>query len=197
MRLSDWIFSYTCSALTGDASCQPMLKVLGCTLLLAIAGTAVTGCSNEPPPPTGMQTDVGPVTPPATPLPPPTAVLPNGQSITLELAISPDRRNTGLMFRTKLAEDRGMLFVFERTVTQPFWMKNTFIPLDFIFLDGSGTITEIIDNVPPCEVDPCPSYPPRNPYRAMLEVSAGVAAKHSLQPGQTLELSRVPDYPVE
>ncbi len=165
--------------------------------VLVAALLCAAACSNGPPPPTGAQASTTAPEPAATPLPPPTATLPNGTTIKLELAISPDRRSTGLMFRTSLAEDRGMLFVFERAVTQPFWMKNTFIPLDFVFLDDSGTITEIIPEVPPCEADPCPNYSPKGPYRAMLEVAAGVAAANGLAEDQILEFTRVPDYPIE
>ena len=168
-------------------------------LMLLVGITSIaTACGNGPPPPTGLSTSTSEALQPAsTPLPPPAAILPNGQAIKLELAISPQQRSTGLMFRTSLAADRGMLFVFERAVSQPFWMKNTFIPLDFVFLDHAGQITEIIPDVPPCEADPCPNYPPQHQYRAMLELSAGVAAANGLEPGQRLTFERVPDFPFD
>jgi len=128
--------------------------------------------------------------------PRPVCTLPDGSVIRLELAITDQERETGLMFRDSLAEDAGMLFIFDSEGRWPFWMKNTFIPLDVIWLDSAGVITDLRTHVQPCRRDPCPSYAPRAPARAVLELKAGVAAAHSLAIGQTLRFANVPGYPV-
>lgn len=125
----------------------------------------------------------------------PICVLPDGAEIRLELADTDSDRVQGLMFRDHLAQDAGMLFVFEREGLWPFWMKDTFIPLDMIWLDSSGTIVDIRPNVQPCRLDPCPSYWPRSASRAVLEVNAGFASARGLKIGDTLEFRNVPRYP--
>ena len=134
-------------------------------------------------------------TPRPTPAPP-HAVLPDGFAVKLELALTPDEISTGLMFRPSLADDRGMLFLFDRPRLPPFWMKNMLIPLDLVFLDGAGTVVDVIADVPPCAADPCPNYPPSNPARAVLEINAGSAAAHGIEKGTTIAFERVPGYPV-
>lgn len=132
----------------------------------------------------------------ATAPPPPLCTLPDGTVIRLELAITEQERELGLMFRDSLAADAGMLFIFDSDGRWPFWMKNTFIPLDVVWLDSSGVITDLRLDVQPCRRDPCPSYAPRAPGRAVLELKAGVAAAHGLAAGQTLRFSNVPGYPI-
>jgi hypothetical protein len=100
------------------------------------------------------------------------------------------------MFRPSLAENRGMFFLFNRPRLPAFWMKNTLIPLDLVFLDPSGNVVEVIDNVPPCAADPCPNYPPSKPAQAVLEINAGSAAAHGIEAGTNIQFERVPGYPV-
>ncbi len=128
--------------------------------------------------------------------PQPVCTLPDGSAIRLELAITDQEREMGLMFRDSLAEDAGMLFIFDTEARWPFWMKNTFIALDVVWLDGAGTITDLRTDVQPCRRDPCPSYAPRAPGRAVLELKAGVAAAHSLAVGQTLRFANISGYPI-
>jgi uncharacterized protein len=90
------------------------------------------------------------------------------------------------MFRDKLASDRGMIFFFPATGNYPFWMKNTLIPLDMIWIDDQHKIVHIAHGVPPCKADPCPGVPPNADARYVLEVAAGVAARHVLANGQVL-----------
>lgn len=127
--------------------------------------------------------------------PHPACIFPDGTTIRLELADTEAGRIEGLMFRDFLAEDAGMLFIFEREGLWPFWMKNTFIPLDMIWLDSNGVIVDIRANVQPCRLDPCPSYWPRSAARAMLEINAGLAAKHGLKSGNRLGFRQVVGYP--
>ena len=126
----------------------------------------------------------------------PTAALPDGTTISLELALTPEEIGQGLMFRPSLPDDRGMLFLFEVERVPSFWMKNTMIPLDLIFLGGDGTVVEIIDNAQPCVAEPCPHYIPATPSRAVLEVAAGVAGQHGLVAGDPIVFERVPGFPI-
>ncbi len=126
----------------------------------------------------------------------PTAVLPDGTRISLELALTQEEIGQGLMFRPSLPDDRGMLFLFEVERVPSFWMKNTMIPLDLIFLGGDGTVVEIIDNAQPCVAEPCPHYIPSSPSRAVLEVAAGVADRHGLLAGDPIVFERVSGFPI-
>ena len=128
---------------------------------------------------------------------PPHATLPDGTVIRLELAVTPEERARGLMFRPALKPDHGMIFLFEQAARWPFWMKDTWIPLDLVFLDGHGTVTQVFRNVPPCRAEPCPQYVPEKDAWAVLEVAAGTAEAHGVAPGVTLEFFRVPDYPLK
>jgi uncharacterized membrane protein (UPF0127 family) len=126
---------------------------------------------------------------------PPRAVLDDGFVIRLELALTPDEITQGLMFRPSLAENRGMLFLFEVDRVPSFWMKHTMIPLDLLFLDGQGSIVDLVENAQPCAAEPCPQYIPSRAVSAVLEVSAGTAARHGLAVGDRLAFKRVPGYP--
>lgn len=107
--------------------------------------------------------------------------LPGGEEITAELAVTPPERERGLMFRERLEPDQGMLFVFEEEDLYSFWMKNTLIPLDIIWLNSHRQIVHIEKNVPPCTHDPCPGYMPRQPALYVLELKAGQAEANNLQ----------------
>lgn len=116
----------------------------------------------------------------------PRVIFPDGSVIAVELASDDATRTQGLMYRDHLADDRGMIFLFATTAEYSFWMKNTLIPLDMIWLDENRKIVHIAHDVPPCKADPCPSYPPNVQAKTVLEVAGGVAAKHRLADGQTL-----------
>jgi uncharacterized membrane protein (UPF0127 family) len=113
-------------------------------------------------------------------------VFPDGYAVTVEVAADDDTRQQGLMYRDHLAEDRGMIFFFTDAGEFPFWMKNTLIPLDMIWIDEQRKIAHIAHDVPPCKADPCPSYPPHARAKYVLEVASGVAAKHHLADGDVL-----------
>lgn len=116
----------------------------------------------------------------------PRIVFPDRTAIQVELATDDATREQGLMFRDHLPNDRGMIFFFTQNGDYPFWMKNTLIPLDMIWIDEQKRIVHIAHDVPPCKADPCPSYDPGAFSRYVLEVAAGVAARHGLAKGQTL-----------
>ncbi len=127
---------------------------------------------------------------------PPMAVCPDGTRLILELAVTPEEHQKGLMFRPFLAKNHGMLFLFDADGIPSFWMKNTLIPLDMVFLNDAGRIVSVAADVPPCAADPCPQYRPTGPSRAVLEVAAGTAKAHHLTPGTKITFERVPDYPI-
>ena len=112
---------------------------------------------------------------------------PNGKVITAELAITEDTRSRGLMFRKTLNEDQGMLFVFEEEGHHAFWMKNMTFSIDILWLDRQKRIVHIERRVPPCQEDPCPSYPPQFPAIYVLELKAGTADVLNLQMFDQLE----------
>ena len=107
--------------------------------------------------------------------------LPNGKTITAELAVSDHERARGLMFREKLNSDEGMLFVFEEESYHSFWMKNMIISLDLLWLNRDKLIVHMEENVPPCKEDPCPSYAPRIGAMYVLELRAGSVAENGLE----------------
>ena len=113
--------------------------------------------------------------------------LPNGKSVTAELAVSDEEGARGLMFREKVLPDQGMLFVFEREGLHSFWMKNTLVALDMIWLDSQKRVIYIAADVPPCREDPCPSYGPGLPARYVLELQGGRAAADGVKVGDQLQ----------
>lgn len=106
---------------------------------------------------------------------------PNRQSVTAELAATDEERQLGLMHRQEILADQGMLFIFKEEGTYSFWMKNMKFSLDILWLDRGKRIVHIERNVPPCEREPCPSYPPRLPAMYVLELKAGSVDEHQLK----------------
>ena len=106
-----------------------------------------------------------------------------GESFTVELADSPDERSRGLMFRTEMAADAGMLFVYESPRRAQFWMKNTLIPLDMIFADGTGRVTHVHSNAIPGDETPIDGGPG---VVFVLEINGGLAETLGIAPGADL-----------
>jgi len=116
----------------------------------------------------------------------PRIIFPDNFAVHVEIAADDPTRAQGLMFRDQLPPDRGMIFLFPESGDYPFWMKNTLIPLDMIWIDDQKRIVHVAHDVQPCKADPCPSVPPGANARYVLELAAGVAARHHLANGQTL-----------
>jgi uncharacterized membrane protein (UPF0127 family) len=112
---------------------------------------------------------------------------PNGTKVSVEVADTDGARARGLMFRETLAPDRGMLFLFEKPGLHPFWMKNTLISLDILWLDGSGAIVSIAHAVPPCTGERCPYYSPDKEACAVVEVTSGFTKHHHVNVGDTVK----------
>jgi uncharacterized membrane protein (UPF0127 family) len=98
----------------------------------------------------------------------------------VELALTPEEQSRGLMYRRSLPEGQGMLFDFKRDQETSFWMKNTYVPLDMIFIRSDGRIQRIAENTEPLSERLVPS---NGPVRAVLEVVAGTARKLGIAPG--------------
>ena len=118
-------------------------------------------------------------------------VMPNGVTIQAELADTPQKRARGLMYREALARDRGMLFTFAEAQPWTFWMKNTRIPLDIVWMDGKKRIIHVERNVPVCHRtdDGCPQYQPNENAMYVLELAAGMADTLKLQRGMSLKFT--------
>ncbi len=115
--------------------------------------------------------------------------LPNGKTIRAELATDPASQERGLMYRTSLAPDRGMLFVFGEAGNYPFWMYHTLIPLDIIWMDSNRTVVYISADTPPCrseKAEECPNYGGGERAQFVLELAAGQAAANGLKTGDRL-----------
>ena len=106
---------------------------------------------------------------------------------TVEVAHTPEEQANGLMHRQSLAADRGMLFPYEPPQSASFWMKNTLIPLDMIFIRPDGTIARIAANTVPLSLDPVPSL---EPVSAVLEIAGGRAAELGIREGDRVDWPR-------
>ena len=105
--------------------------------------------------------------------------------VSLEVAATSAAQQRGLMYRRDLGDDHGMLFVFPSEQYHVFWMKDTFIPLDMVFIGGDGRIVGIHPNATPLSTDPIDV---RRPSRWVLEVPGGYAARRGIAPGDPVEL---------
>jgi uncharacterized membrane protein (UPF0127 family) len=116
---------------------------------------------------------------------------PSGRAsaVDVELARTPAEVERGLMFRRELAPDAGMIFVFPDESEHVFWMKNTLIPLDMIFIAEGGAVVGIVESAEPMTTMP---RTVRIPSRFVLEVNGGWSAAHGVKPG---DLARLEDIP--
>ncbi len=106
---------------------------------------------------------------------------------TVEVARTAEEQATGLMNRSSLAPDRGMIFPFEAPRDASFWMKNTLIPLDIIFVRGDGSIANIAANTVPLSLQPVLSD---GPVSAVLEIAGGRSAELGIKPGDKVSWQR-------
>ncbi len=103
--------------------------------------------------------------------------------ITVEIAATPQEQAKGMMFRTELAPNKGMLFPFPTQKQASFWMKNTYIPLDIIYVQSDGAIESIAANAEPTSLTPILS---KGKVGYVLELAGGRAAELGLKPGDTM-----------
>jgi uncharacterized membrane protein (UPF0127 family) len=105
--------------------------------------------------------------------------------VRVELALTEQQRARGLMWRDRLDQDAGMLFVFPEPRALAFWMKNTPLPLDIIFIDAEGRVVSIAEHTTPYSEQ---SLPSAGPAQYVLEVNGGFAKAHGVSPGARVEL---------
>jgi uncharacterized membrane protein (UPF0127 family) len=101
----------------------------------------------------------------------------------VEVAETDVQQHIGLMHRARLAADHGMLFAYERPMAMQFWMRNTFIPLDMLFMKADGQVAYIVENAQPHDETP---VGPRARMSAQLELPAGTVAKFGIKVGDTV-----------
>jgi uncharacterized membrane protein (UPF0127 family) len=116
---------------------------------------------------------------------------PKGDKIFAEIADTPAKRAKGLMGRTNLAPDRGMLFIFSETGQWTFWMKNTKLSLDIIWLNPEGKVVHLASNVPICTRtdEGCPRYHPSKKALYALELGGGMAERLGIHRGTELSIA--------
>lgn len=157
----------------------------------------ILACSNPPTTATAtteMQTPTpATTTQAAVPDTSPRVILPDGFVVKTEIAADEETRAQGLMFRDQLRPGTGMLFFFPADGEYPFWMRNTLIPLDMIWINADRKIVAMHHDVPPCKTQECPSYPPRATSRYVLELAGGEARKHGLKVGDPLRFENTDD----
>ena len=108
----------------------------------------------------------------------------------VELAKTQAEQEKGLMFRQKLDENKGMLFLFQKEGEYPFWMKNTLIPLDIIWINDEHKVVFINENSQPCPViGECPLINPGVSATYVLEINAGLAKKYWVKIGDDIDIS--------
>jgi uncharacterized membrane protein (UPF0127 family) len=113
-------------------------------------------------------------------------------AVTVEVAATRAEQQVGLMYRKELGAMAGMLFVFDTLEEHSFWMKNTVLPLDMLFIDDDKKIVGIVKDAVPFTTSP---RTVGVPSRYVLEVNAGFAAKHGVAPGDTVSFERIPAAP--
>ncbi len=109
------------------------------------------------------------------------------KAIDVELAETPDKRHTGLMYRDNMEESQGMLFIFDKEEPQGFYMKNTIMPLDIIFINGKKEIVKIYKHTTPYSEEDLPSL---KPILYVVEVKAGFTDKYNIKEGDFIDWRR-------
>jgi uncharacterized membrane protein (UPF0127 family) len=112
--------------------------------------------------------------------------------VAVELATTPEARQLGLMYRDQLAPGTGMLFIFPHAAEQSFWMRNTKIPLDIVYIDDAGKIVRLYARTTPYSEK---SLPSGSAVRFVLEVPGGFCAEHGIREGDTVRLGALATHP--
>lgn len=159
------------SALPGCVTMQTSTPNNTSAIATAVSGRAVTNNSaynNSSTAPTRYVVTVGSTT------------------VYAEAANTPAERETGLMNRTSLNGNAGMLFIFPTEQRENFWMKDMRFPLDIVFITADLHVLEIFRSVPPCTSDPCVSYAPSAPIKYALEVNGGFSELNGIASGDAV-----------
>lgn len=107
--------------------------------------------------------------------------------VEVQIADDNEERSRGLMFVSSMEENKGMLFVFDKSERHSFWMKNTLIPLDIIWISEDFEVVHI-ENAVPCEEEPCEIYSDNGEARYALEVNSGWAERNGIEVGSEVEI---------
>ena len=110
-------------------------------------------------------------------------------SFVVEIADTPSKREMGLQYRRDLAADRGMIFLFPAESQQSFWMKNTPLPLDMIFINRERKIVGIVEQTVPFSMDP---RSVTAPSQFVLEINGGLAKRHAIKAGDVVRFDGIP-----
>ena len=181
---------------------------LAVLLAVALAGAAACTDDSARTAPTSSPSAIGTSassageTPAATPVPSATLVLPpppaggfdpavqvrieGAPTLIAEVARRPDQRARGLMQRTSLAPDAGMVFLFPERSAGGFYMLGTLIPLSIAYVDGDRVVSTA--EMTPCPGQSCPTYPPAGPYTFAVEASAGFFPDHGVSAGSRVTI---------
>jgi uncharacterized protein len=152
--------------------------LLGCSPTLPVAKTDVTSIFASQSPIANSEGQVLPISAKANI---------GDRQIELEVAKTSEQQAIGLMHRTSLPDNRGMLFEFKPARWVNFWMKNCKMSLDMIFL-RDGVVKAIQVSAPPCTADPCPTYGPDTPVDRVIELRGGRAAEIGVKVGDRIEV---------
>ena len=113
----------------------------------------------------------------------------NDKCFSVELAKTQAEKEKGLMFRESLNKDKGMLFIYDVPEKSGFWMKNTLIPLDIIWINKDDKIIHIV-TAPPCKNDPCEIYSPGEEALYVLEINAGLTNEANIEEGDAVVIKQ-------
>ncbi len=108
--------------------------------------------------------------------------------VEVAVADTPEERMRGLMFRKSLGQKEGMFFVFPQEGFKGFWMKNTYIPLDIIFISEDLKVSSVVKDARPCKGDHCNTYKSEYPVKYALEVNSGFADQYGIFEGMRIEI---------
>jgi uncharacterized membrane protein (UPF0127 family) len=158
-------------------------RLILATLLVSASPAALTGC--KPDQPSAATTQPAPAGSAESRLPT-TRMSIGGESFNLEIAYRPEDQETGLMHRRSMSDDHGMIFVFPAERDLTFWMKDTLIPLDIIYLDRGGRVVSV-KHMKPLDKTGVPSD---GPAMYAIELNAGAATRAGVKSGDVL---KVPD----
>lgn len=157
-----------------------VMGVMGGLIVPQFAAAQTTSAQTNTPPLANVPEGVEPVRFPAVIM---VMTTPAGEfPMFLELALTPEQAQRGLMYRPDLPDDYGMLFVFANDSPRSFWMKNTLSPLDIVYIRSDGVVDSIQQGTPLSEQ----SLPSAGPAKFVLEVRQGLAETYGLVPGATI-----------
>lgn len=108
--------------------------------------------------------------------------------VEVETAVTQKERSEGLMYRETLEENKGMLFLYDEEIISSFWMENTLIPLDIIWIDKNLTIVHI-EHAEPCATQDCTPYKTPEPAKYVLETNINFTEENGIDTGDTVEIT--------